>query len=112
MSDFWIISSRRFKQHGAFDVAERELHRLSETFPKENFRIYRCKTKLTPSDHVPSLLAAVQNLITVHPVSSICPATADAQRRYADQVRAESDVRDLLAVFSPEGQAAQAGAMK
>lgn len=95
MSDAWIISNHRFKEHASFEDAEAELYRLQRKHPKENFRIYRIKNRLTRGDMFQRLVAAAKRFLEVSPVPPAGTASQDFRQR-VDQVTAADDLRSLI----------------
>lgn len=63
VADFWIVSSHRFVEHATFEIAEGELSRLQTKFPKQNFRIYRCKTTMRQSGNYQALVEALKAML-------------------------------------------------
>lgn len=86
--ELWIISDYRFFEHANLESAVTERARLATCFPEKNFRIYRCKRKLSPSTTKETLLALRAECETLRKM------LADLYRFIASNVEYDSGAYD------------------
>lgn len=62
MSDFFIVSSRKFFRYSSLTKAEQARNRLANERPDNKYRVYRCKTHLHGAKHFSTMVRLMQEI--------------------------------------------------
>ena len=62
MSEFWLVTSRRYEHHESLDESVAFMQRLQKHRPNLKLRIYRCKQNTRSAHHFPKMVELLEDI--------------------------------------------------
>lgn len=63
MSEFFIVTSKRYPRHATLEEAREERNNLLRHFPGTTFFIHRCKASLNGARHFQKMVALLRDIV-------------------------------------------------